>query len=267
MWHMARIKSVLTTALLLLIGIGLGHVLEVQASGLIQSAYNLIQNGGSNLTRRQTLNFTGAGVTCADATTKTTCTVSGGGSGSPNYSQTFTTQTSVTLTHNLNSTAVVVQCFNSAMPPVNIDWDTLTLTDANNATVTFLSSQSGTCVVSGGPGLGTTRQWFCSNPGLGDGTNAITAATYLQTNCYNSTGATVTVTGVKCFTDNSGTSTMDVANGASTSLLTGAVTCTSAFAAGSQSATTTIVNGDFLKFTFVADGTSKQWSGVVLGTY
>ncbi len=141
---MARIKSVLTTTFLLLIGIGLGHVIKAQASGLIQSAYNLIQNGGSNLTRRQTLNFTGAGVTCVDATTKTTCTVTSGGT---NYSQAFTNQTSVVLTHNLNTAAIIVQCFNAASPAVNIDWDTLTLTDANNATVTFLISQSGTCVV------------------------------------------------------------------------------------------------------------------------
>ncbi len=100
-------------------------------------------------------------------------------------------------------------------------------------------------------------------PGLGDGTNAMAAATYLQTNCYNDTSVTWTITGIKCFTDNSGTSTLAATNGAGTALLTGAVTCTSSFAAGTQSATVTIAAGDFIEFTFVADGTSKQTTWVV----
>lgn len=97
-------------------------------------------------------------------------------------------------------------------------------------------------------------------PGLGDGLNAIPAGTYLQTNCYNNSGVTWTITRIGCFTDNSGTSTLNATNGAGTGLLTGAVTCTTAAggAAGTQSGTTTIANGDVIKFTFVADGTSKQ---------
>jgi hypothetical protein len=99
--------------------------------------------------------------------------------------------------------------------------------------------------------------------GLGDGLNAMAAGTYLQTFCYNDSGVTWTITGVKCFTDNSGTSTLNATNGAGTGLLTGAVTCSTAFAAGTQSATTTIASGDFVKFTFAADGTSKQSTWVV----
>lgn len=110
------------------------------------------------------------------------------------------------------------------------------------------------------------KTWSCQ-PGLGDGTNAITAATYLQTECLNTSGVTWTINSIKCFTDNSGTSTMAVTNGAGTALLTGAVTCSSSFASGTQSGTTTIASGDFLKFTFVADGTSKQTTFVVSGTY
>lgn len=110
------------------------------------------------------------------------------------------------------------------------------------------------------------KTWSCQ-PGLGDGTNAITAATYLQTECLNTSGVTWTINSIKCFTDNSGTSTMAVTNGAGTALLTGAVTCSSSFASGTQSGTTTIAAGDFLKFTFVADGTSKQTTFVVSGTY
>ena len=109
--------------------------------------------------------------------------------------------------------------------------------------------------------------WACSNPGLGDGLNAIPAGTYLQTNCYNGTGHTVTITGILCFSDNAGTSTMNVTNGAGTALLTGAVTCSASFAAGTQSATTTIASGDYAKFTFISDGSTKQTSWVIKGTY
>ncbi len=104
-------------------------------------------------------------------------------------------------------------------------------------------------------------------PGLGDGLNAMAAGTYLQSICWNKTGVTMTLTSVQCFTDNVGTSTMNVTNGAGTALLTGAITCSSTIASGTQGATTTIANNDFLKFTFVADGTSKQTTWVVAATY
>lgn len=107
----------------------------------------------------------------------------------------------------------------------------------------------------------------CDGKGLGDGLNAIPAGTYLQTSCYNTTGATVTISGIKCFTDNNGSSTMAVTNGAGTALLTGAVTCTNSYAAGTQSATVTLASGDFLKFTYIADGTTKQFDIPILATF
>lgn len=103
-------------------------------------------------------------------------------------------------------------------------------------------------------------------PGLGDGLNAIPAGTYLVSECLNEFGSTFTITAIKCFTDNNGTSTLNVTNSAATGLLTGAVTCTNAFAAGTQSATTTLASGDYAKWTFVADGTSKQVTFVLTGT-
>ena len=42
------------------------------------SYYQTVQDDGSSLTQRATLNFAGAGIACADDTTKTTCTVTGG---------------------------------------------------------------------------------------------------------------------------------------------------------------------------------------------
>lgn len=121
--------------------------------------------------------------------------------------------------------------------------------------------------LNGGPevALGGPYPWSCQ-PGLGDGVNAITTTSYPQSTCYNDTGKTITLTGIKCFSDNNGASTLAATNGAGTALLTGAVTCTNAFAAGTQSATVTIAAGDFIKFTFAEDGTTKQTTAVVTGT-
>lgn len=121
------------------------------------------------------------------------------------------------------------------------------------------------CTVTADPTSAQYKKLSCQ-PGLGDGLNAIPAGTYLQSTCYNDTGVTVTISGIKCFTDNSGTSTMNATNSAGTALLTGAITCASTFAAGTQSATTTLASGDYIKFTFVADGTSKQTTWVITET-
>jgi len=50
----------------------------VQAASVASAAYSLIQDEGVSLARRQTLNFTGAGVTCSDSGGKTVCTITGG---------------------------------------------------------------------------------------------------------------------------------------------------------------------------------------------
>lgn len=117
------------------------------------------------------------------------------------------------------------------------------------------------------PGGGTSSSTLSCQAGLGDGLNAITAGSYLQSICWNKTGGTITLTAIQCFTDNAGTSTLNATNGAGTALLTGAVTCSSTIASGTQSGTTTIANNDFIKFTFVADGTSKQTTWVIAATH
>lgn len=107
----------------------------------------------------------------------------------------------------------------------------------------------------------------CTNAGLGDGANAIAAATYPQYDCVNKSGATRTITGIFCWTDNAGTSTLAAANNAGTALLAGAVTCnntkTGGGASGTQSGTTTLANGDAINFSFVADGTTKTTTWTV----
>ncbi len=136
---------------------------------------------------------------------------------------------------------------------------------AGNASATDLSGDVTTSGAQAATLASKYKVWSCQ-PGMGDGLNAISAGTYLQSICWNKTGATVTLSEIACYTDNSGASTMNVTNGAGTALLTGAVTCSSSLAAGTQSGTTTIANGDFLKFTFVADGASKQSTWVITGT-
>jgi hypothetical protein len=116
------------------------------------------------------------------------------------------------------------------------------------------ATTSGSSVVT----LATKYKTSVCTDGIGDGLNAITAGTYIEVNCYNDFGATYTITGIRCFTDNNGSSTLNAANDAATGLLTGAVTCTNSWAAGTQSGTTTIASAHWIKFTFVADGTTKN---------
>lgn len=119
---------------------------------------------------------------------------------------------------------------------------------------------------SNGIDLVTAAAPLSCQPGLGDGLNAIPAGTYLTTSCKNETGSTWTITAIRCVAD-AGSSTCAVTNGAGTALLTGAITGTSSYANGTQSGTTTIASGDFLKITYVADGTTKQIGIDVAGTF
>lgn len=43
--------------------------------------YNVVQDEGVSLTKRTTIDFTGAGVTCTDTGSKTSCDIPSGGSG------------------------------------------------------------------------------------------------------------------------------------------------------------------------------------------
>jgi hypothetical protein len=73
-----------------------------------------------------------------------------GGSGTAPGSFAFTNQTSITLSHNLQTQNVVTACYSAAN--VQIVPSTLTVVDANTVTVAFSSAQSGRCVVNGGVG-------------------------------------------------------------------------------------------------------------------
>jgi hypothetical protein len=115
-------------------------------------------------------------------------------------------------------------------------------------------------------GNATTMPRTCQ-AGLGDGLNTITAGTYSPLLCYNGFSSAMTVTSIKCYSDNNGSTTIDIKNGAGTSLLTGALTCTSSFATGTQSATITIAANDQLKLIAITDGVSKNVHIVVAGSF
>ena len=110
-------------------------------------------------------------------------------------------------------------------------------------------------------------------PAINGGASAIPAGSYPQTVGFNDTGQMVTVAGIRCYAD-TGASTMAVArwtlSGGTPNkvadLLASPVACGTGFTLGSQSATTTLAAGDWLVFTFTADGASKQIAGVVTGT-
>jgi hypothetical protein len=108
------------------------------------------------------------------------------GASAPNFSQSFTSQTSVTMTHNLGTSNVVVSCYDSSNNEVS--YATFTVVDLNNVTATFFTPQTGRCVVNGFGGQAINRfaTSFTSQTSL-----AITAATHnlgtgdLAVTCYD----------------------------------------------------------------------------------
>lgn len=109
---MQKFTKLIFTLALTLASVGLlnSQIIKNTPSNSSGGGYNSIQDEGSGLPVQTTLNFTGAGVSCADGGTKTNCTISGG-SGSVNvvevsltlddfgwYSTTVTGQTWVTGT-------------------------------------------------------------------------------------------------------------------------------------------------------------------------
>jgi len=63
------------------------------------------------------------------------------------YSETFTSVSSITATHNLNTQNVIVQVYDNESPPNQVFPDSIALTDADNVTVAFNTTQSGRVVV------------------------------------------------------------------------------------------------------------------------
>ena len=94
--------------------------------------------------------FTGAlGEVTVDSTKKVVVvhdgTTAGGFPLNRTYSTTFTAQTTVTVTHNLNTTDIIVACYNSSN--VQISPTSVTINTSNTCTVVFSGSTTGKIVV------------------------------------------------------------------------------------------------------------------------
>ncbi len=116
--------------------------------------WSQLAGGGTIPTIASTTNtLKGDGAGNAVAVTGTTDCVLANGStqacATPaNYRQTFSSQTTVALTHNLNTYAVISTCFGGTGDgAANIE-GSYVITDVNTVTWTFETSQSGACVVS-----------------------------------------------------------------------------------------------------------------------
>jgi len=105
--------------------------------------------------------------------------------GGPNFQQSFTSATSVTLAHNLNSTGIVFACFDNSTPPLWILPKSVALTNANTLTVTFASAQSGSCVVNAN-GASTSPTFLVGSASLSFGAIAQAACAQLT---FTLTGA------------------------------------------------------------------------------
>ena len=116
---------------------------------------------------------------------------SGSATGLPNYSQSFTSSDTVTLTHNAGTTAIHVTCFDDSDEEVR---GLVGIVDINTATVVFAAAKTGVCNVNasgGGRTGGSGDTTAVANSGAGEtilkaGTN-VTARTLVA-------GANITIT-------------------------------------------------------------------------
>ncbi len=135
---------------------------------------------------------------------------------------------------------------------------------SGSTNIVFQTSKSGTIDSVSAYIPSQSPQLHCQS-GLGDGLNAIPAGTYIQVFCYNDSSVTWTIAGIRCYTDNSGTSQLNSYDN-NGNLLTSLLTCSPSFAPGTQTIYKTIAAGGYIQFYFVADGTSKQTTWTVLFT-
>jgi hypothetical protein len=139
----------------------------------------------------------------------------------------------------------------------------LTLTSFSTGCLTNTSGVVASTGASCGYTLPTQYTKLRCETGLGDGLNAMAAGTYLESFCYNDSGVTWTITGIKCYVDGGSSSTLNASGHTLGSLLTGAITCGTGFVAGTQTANVALTSGDYIAFTFIADGTAKQSTWVI----
>lgn len=123
-------------------------------------------DGDSKLIEPNTVTIGGPSSTVVFSAAQTGVCVVIGGTGL--YEESFTGQTSVNLDHDFDTTSIIVKCYDG--DEAEVQPDTITATDADNATVTFGVAQTGRCVVastlaaSGGSGSGTVTSVTIAAP-------------------------------------------------------------------------------------------------------
>jgi hypothetical protein len=120
----------------------------------------------------------------------TTWAAAGGGGA---YASSFTSATSVTIlgtAHQLNTPNLVVNCFDTETPAVEVDANTVSVNLATyDVTITFTQPQSGRCVVSSGGS---------ASSGSGGGSAGATMATQLGDFAVVGSNSTVLTIGANC---------------------------------------------------------------------
>jgi hypothetical protein len=115
------------------------------------------------------------------------CVINGNPNGRTNYTQAFSAQTSVTLTHSFGTANLIVGCYDSTdiqIEPASVDIDP---SDPFDVVVTFLESETGRCVVNGISSVSRYATTFTAQTSI-----TVTGATH---------GLGTTMLNVSCFDD------------------------------------------------------------------
>jgi hypothetical protein len=100
--------------------------------------------------------------------------------------------------------------------------------------------------------------------GVGLGGDPPLTGTFSKAYCYNDGGAARAIVAIRCYSDNAGASTLDVASGQTgASFLTAPVICSPSWTSGTLAQSVSLPAGDWLNFTFTPDGATTQTSWVV----
>ena len=87
----------------------------------------------------------------------------GSGSGTENYSQSFTAQTSVSLTHGLGTKDLIIACYDGSDVQIGPDDVTVAGSTPWAVAVEFSSSQTGRCVVNGSGGTASSSERYVAS--------------------------------------------------------------------------------------------------------
>jgi len=173
-------------------GMTAGQV-PVAATASTVTSSKAMQGTDTKILTSGTVSGTGAAL-CTDAAggaTTSGCPSGGPGSGGPNYAQSFTSQTQITMlgtSHNLGTKNLILACFDNASPANAIQPSSWAVDGTTfNVVVNFATAQTGYCTLNGsGPAVfesseSSSTSWSITAATHGLGVN-------LQVTAYDSNG-------------------------------------------------------------------------------